>query len=566
MPSDSISYHGSQKSRDSSNEAIAPVDLKPKERIESALKNLARGEQLFIDTEGRIHTTKEPFLRGQRTPLVTLTATADGFVVNSGVPPRNKTYVGREQDVSQGACSLKYSAMVSSGTFIGLTELCLFEVPSSKDGLSDPRTEAVTGIEGLQALLAYAEKGDTVVLGRSAVTSGTLPGTVSRQHVTAFVADKTDNGDGTFVLFLRLKLGIPSEEVVEVDLGNGYAPVYGERLVNGGTLKAGGLGEIRIPHPRGSIEERSYDSMHSLVEFGALEHEFHREELPKMEQLVVAAYLSKGLELIRDGSYADAHQLFVDGAAVLENARYSLLISNIHQAISPTNGMTTQAIEEIATYSRCNTEHKQLELVSALPPSIETTNAEQIEKLEAYYKEVSLIYARVYGCLLQELGEKPISKSAVLIERLSSEADIAAYFYEHGVLSSDLYAERYSDLPNAIQILEGYQTKDEQRAFEDALNTSQFGDFVIIGANLFSDELGTEERRAALNNLEENEGAIRRNTDGTYTLYAPHKEGECAIFVADRQGVYGRLEGDSNVLLEPGAILYLGRGFRLELP
>lgn len=456
--------------------------------------------------------------------------------------------------------------MVSSGTFIGLTELCLFEVPSSKDGLPDPGKEALRGIEGLQAVLAYAEKGDTVVLGRSTVKSGTLPGTVSRQHVTAFVADKTDNEDGTFMLHLRLKLGIPSEEVVEVDLGNGYVPVHGERLVNGGTLKAGALEEIRIPHPRGSIEERSYDSMHSLVEFGALAYEFRQEEIPKMEQLVVAAYLSRGLELVRDGSYVDAHQLFVDGASVLKNAGYRLRISNIHQAISPTNGMTTQAIEEIANHSRCNTEQKQLELVTALPPSIEEMNAEQAKKLEVYYKEVSLIYARVYGCLLQEIGNESISKSAVLIEDLSSEADIAAYFYEHGVLFSDRYAERYPDVSKAIQILDGYQTKDEQRAFEATLNTSQFGEFVTIGANLFSDEIGTEERRDVLNNLEEEEGKIMRNTDGTYTLFATPREGEASIFVAHKQGIYGRLDGGSSVQLEPGAILYLGRGFRLELP
>lgn len=566
MPSDSVSHHSSRNDYSSSNDSIKPVTITPKESIENALKNLALGEQIFIDTEGGIHTSKEPFLRSDRAPLVTFTATSNGFIVNSGVHPRNRTYVGREQDISLQACPLRYSAMVSSGTFVGLTELCSFEVPSSKEGLPDPTKEVLSGTEGLQAVLAYAEKGDTVVLGRSAVKSGTLLGTVSRQHLTAFVVDKTDNGDGTFVLYLRLKLGIPTEASVEVDLGNGYAPVHGERLANGGKVRAGALAEIRIPHPLGSVEERSFDSMRSFVEYGSLLNEPGLDEMPDMPQLVVAAYLSQGLEFIRDGAYADAYQLFLDGAGVLENAGYQLHISSIHQGISLINGTAAQAIEEIAKHSRCDTEGKRVELVTARSPETEEMNVEQKNTLRVYHRNASLIYARVYGCLLQELRGEAISKSAVLIEGLSSEADIGAYFFEHRIVLPNSFIERYPDILKAIEILQGYQTEEEQRAFTATLNRCPFGELVTIGANLFSDEIGGEERREVLNSLREREAVIRRNTDGTYTLFAIFEEADNAIFVADSKGLYGKLDPVGAVNLEPGAILYLGKGFRLELP
>lgn len=546
--------------------------LSIKERIEDALKNLNPGEELFVDTEGELHQGKSQFVQHGCKPLVSFKATSSGYVVTAGLPPRNNTYVSSTEHGFHSQKPLEYAITLSSGDFIRLSEQCVFRIPDSQEGLPDPRQKnaRLNGTKGLEAHLAYAEQGDVLILGRAIVDS--LPIHVSRQHVTAKVVGKEFREDGSFSMAIALSLGVPADKPVSVIHGEQSTPVVGKRFVAGSVVEAGGM-QIRVPHPRNSLEEQSLYSV-SMFEGEALQHSVAEliSVAPAASYSLVEAQIDRGVSLINEQKYTEAIALFMQ-QDLLESLGYRFQEVRAFVINSLDKDLLDKNLEYVAGNSWLIPEDKNLILAAGLlERGVVPENKEQEINLQAWQKGLSLILAEEYIHVLQHIYGGDVSSLRNMMRFLpssnefnfSSEADVAVYLQERGVELPDSFLDRYGVRHEALALLKGEQTEEQQKHLSLAVTTSPLNQWIAIGRELLAEERSQSLSLQDPDALSDVECFLMRLTDGKFTLEPsqnPTRTGN--VFVQDDRGVFRPLKKSETV--EPGTAFYIGGSYRFTL-
>ena len=546
--------------------------LSTKERIEDALKNLNAGEELFVDTEGELHQGKSQFVQHGCKPLVSFKATSTGYVVTAGLPPRNNTYVSSTEHGFHSQKPLEYAITLSSGDFVRLSEQCVFRIPDSQEGLPDPRQKnaRLNGTQGLEAHLAYAEQGDVLILGRAVVDS--LPLNVSRQHVTAEVVRKEFREDGSFSMAIALSLGVPADKPVSVIHGEQSTPVVGKRFVAGSVVEAGGM-QIRVPHPRNSLEEQSLYSV-SMFEGEALQQSVAEliSVAPAASYSLVEAQIDRGVSLINEQKYTEAIALFMQ-QDLLESLEYRFQEANVFFVNSLDKELLDRALEFVAENSWLIPERKELILAAGLlERDVVIENEEQEINLKAWQKGLSLILAEQYIHVLQHINGGDASSLQNMMSFLpssneinfSSEADAAVYLQERGVELPDSFLDRYGVRHEALALLKGEQTEEQQEQLNRTIQTSRFDEWIAIGKELFLSEEVNGLFQQDFDALGDVECFLMRHANGKFTLEPsqnPTRQGN--VFVQDDRGVFRPLEKSETV--EPGTAFYIGGRYRFTL-
>ena len=547
-------------------------DLSTKQRIENAIKDLSPGEELFVDAKGRIHGGKSLFAKDRVKPLVSFQATANGYIVTAGLPPKNRTYVSSTEEGFQRQNPLEYTTTLSSGDFIRLSEECLFQIPNSTEELPDPKKQRgrLAGTRGLEAHLAHADQGDVIVLGRALVDE--LPLDVSRQHLTATVVNKDLRDDGTFSMTLSVALGVPAEKPVSIVNGENLTPVVGKRFIVGKTIEAGGM-LIRVPYPKNSIEEQSFHSI-SFFSDEALQNSvvdlISRD--PNARYSLLAAQIDKGIDLIKDQKYQEAKALFMQ-EDLLESLGYRFEEARAFITSSLEKEHLEEILRSVAQNSWLRAEDKVIVLALGL---LESELVPQTQEQEAHVRDLqkglSLILAEEYIHVLQDIRGGEVSSLRNMVRALpsnhefdcASEADVAVYLAERGVELPKSFIERYDVRSEALSLLNGEQTEDQKERLKSAIQATPFGQNLPIGRDLITGGHTNSDAGRGPALLGDVECFLKRHVDGTFTL-EPFKDptAQPNVFVKDDRGIFVSLTEPLRV--EPGTVFYLGGRYKFTL-
>jgi hypothetical protein len=126
---------------------------------------------LFVDANGKLHRDKDEMLAKNIPPLVSFRKEIDGtFRVYTGLPLRNSTHCGSctvppISDLANPALfpDMERPVFLNSGDWIALTAKLPVYIPTFRN------THPSTAADKLAELMASAQVGDTLVLGRSKV-------------------------------------------------------------------------------------------------------------------------------------------------------------------------------------------------------------------------------------------------------------------------------------------------------------------------------------------------------------------------------------------------------------
>jgi hypothetical protein len=586
--------------------------------IERALISLKRGGQIFVDSQGRIHADKAPFLKENPClPLVSFTKPtfSDDTIVHAGVPPRHSTFcrpghpAGKMDrllvQLDKDAAPLRYATTLSSGDQISLGLMCEVQIPDRH--IPHPETPA----DQLAQLLAQAQPGDTVKLGRQAVPS--CHGSVSRIHCTVEILSKEERGDGTFSMKARVFPGMPGVGSISIERPDGARePILDNRAVAPGERISLGdiFGVIKIPHPPHSVGEVSesiagsflngmrYKAEEALKSFLGPERGEYSQDVMGRERLehpdranpvyanVLQNYVCAGLSLVREGKFDQAVEHY-RASEVLEMCGFRFEENNLFMLGTLTPEAVLQNIHEVGGRSWFKPMEKLVyPSFAKLRPGIEpSTDAEHV-LLNRWQLELALIYAEEYTHALQNLlGSKPVSRKAALLPSPDLEADVALFFHEQGVaISRDFVANRYEERQEALRLAKGFQSEATQELFSEALSEAPLGGKVVVGKDAAKaaanrgyghsftvprpDPLSSQEPafgigpRLAYSLLAPAEAVIERRPEGNF-LVSPFDAGFSFVFVPDSAGFYRRISEPE--LVEPGTPIYVGRSFRLVL-
>lgn len=586
--------------------------------IENAIVSLKPGEQIFVDSRGAIHAEKAPFLNGGPSlPLVSFTKPnfSNDTIVHAGVPSRHPTYcrpgqaMGKRDNLpvhlEREAVPLRYATTLSSGDRISLGLMCELQVPNRH--ISSPETSS----EKLAQLLAQAQPGDTVQLGRQAVPA--CHGSVSRIHCTVEILSKEDRDDGTFSMKVRVFPGMPGVGSISIERPDGARePILDNRAVAPGERVSLGdaFGVIKIPHPPESVGEisesitgtfltgrrdRAQEALQSFL--GPDRGEFSRDVMGR-ERLdhsnrakllyanVLQNYVCAGLSLIREGKF----DLAVDHyrtPEMLEMCGYRFEENNVFILGSLTPEAVLQNIHEVGGRSWFKPMEKLVyPSFAMLKPGLEPSTDAERKLVHRWQQEIALIYAEEYTHALQNLlGSKPVSRKAALLPSPDLEADVALFFHEQGVaISRDFVVNRYEERQEALRLAKGFQTEETQELFSEALLEAPLGGKVLVGkdtakaaashgyAHSFTvprpNSLKSQEPafgigpRLAYSLLAPAEVIIEKRVEGNF-MVSPFDAAFSLVFVPDSAGFYRRISDPE--IVEPGTPIYLGRSFRLVL-
>ena len=576
-------------------------------KIERALVGLKRGGQIFIDSQGRIHAEKAPFLKENPClPLVSFTKPtfSDDTIVHAGVPPRHSTFCragdlkGKMQrlpvDLDQKAVPLRYATTLSSGDQISLGSMCDVQIPDRH--ILNPENPS----EKLAQLLAQAQPGDTVKLGRQEVP--TCHGSVSRIHCTVEIISKQQGEDRTFSMKVRVFPGMPGVGSLSVERPDGASePILDNRAVAPGERVSLGdaIGVVKIPHPPQSIGEVSESISESFLsgrrdkanealksflapERGEFSNDVigrERIEHPNRDKLlhanVLQNYICAGLDLIRQSKFDQAVEQY-RRTDVLEMCGFRFQENNVFMLGSLTPEAVLENVYQVGSRSGL-----------VLKPGLEPSTDAERDLVRRWQRELALIYAEEYTHALQDLlGSKPVSRKGALIPPGGNwrEADVALFFHEQGVtISRDFVDNRYEDRQEALRLAKGFQTEETQHLFSDALLEVPLGDRALIGRDPSRvagahgqghsfvvprpQSLKSQEPtsgigpRLAYSLLAPAEAVVEKKPEGNFEV-SPFASSSF-VFVPDSAGFYRRITGPE--IVEPGTPIYIGRSFRLVL-
>lgn len=592
---------------------------KPSELIQEALRRLQPGEDLFVDSNGRLHSEKEPFLHGEAQPLASFRKTpySDDIIVNEGLPPRNLTYCSSgsapTQDVSVVKSTsapltipVRYSTILRSGDELFLAGGdCKITIPDSI--METPRTPG----DKLAKLIALASAGQSIELGRIAVPS--CPGAVSRVHCTALIIKNDLSVDGAREIVVKVFPGMPGKHPISIGRDNGsIEEIQGERRVAPGTQIILGpvVGTVTLPYEEGSIKacseeislsirtgssDRAREALRSYVGPEAGQFSVNVRVKDRVEAACDEGHLIKvnvlqnqivaGLRLIKSGQAKEAIKLFSEPTA-LEMLGYRFDLNNCIGLERLTPEAVRENIIEVGSRSWFKMNEKVVyPSAGRLKPGLEPQNEEEVKLLATWRKEMALIWAEEYTHALQDaLGSKMVSRKAELLPYRDHEADVALFFHEYGVpLICNFVKDRYPQRQEALEIAAGFQTSETQQLFSEALISLPIGQRLLVGRNpdsgaqhypeaatfslprpeatqLTSPGLLTGRQAHAL--MAHIEAVIVKHPDGSYNV-APFRPNESAVFAPNSAGYYNRLT--SRERIEPGTPIYIGRAFRLVL-
>ena len=581
--------------------------------IETALKNLERGESIFIDATGRIHRGKESFLDKSAEPLASFTKPrlGDDVVVHAGLPPRNPTFCRSERALPRPhltdelAKPLRYSTVLRSGDRLSLGLTCELEIP--RRSISKPTTAS----EKLSSLVAQAEPGAIIELGRFAVPE--CDRGVSRVHCTVEVLDKKYTGDGSFSMSVRVFPGIPGTHAIALEHPSGAREeIQGERSVAPGMKVFIGekFGTLQLPYPTGSFEEMSFGISQSIIggkadmarkalqSFDANPHGEYSEDVigrqrvkhnnPEalLKSVVLQDFVCHGLQFIKDGKHAEAIAHFRN-PILLEACGYRFEENNLFVLSAITPEAILNNMRGVGARSWFKVKEKLVyPSLGVLKDGVIPQNDDERDLLSRWRKDIALVYAEEYTHALQDLlGGKMVSRKAALLPVHDHESDVALFFDEQGVrLSTDFIKNRYPERETALRLAGGFQTEETQGLFQQALASLPIGGALYVGRDatrLASESLGIagfslpmppeKEADAKLHGLRPRmahsllaavEASISRNPEGNYTV-TPVASAASAVFLPDSAGFYERARQAK--IVEPGTPIYIGRAFRLVL-
>jgi hypothetical protein len=564
-------------------------------KITAALRVLRVGDVLMVDVGGQIHRDKQAFISGRAEPLVSFKRTESGtFIVHAGVPPLNQTCCLAARDLAaKGEISntnLHYPTVLTSGdsAFLDGYE---FSIPSA---MANP---AGSHRAQLEALLAKAEVGARVSLGRNAVEE--LPSTVSRIHCTVEVLEKTPLGHRTFKLTVRVFPGIPSKAPIYLERAVGDRDqIIGQREVKSGQQIHLGkaLGSIQLPHPPGSPEDVSQEASFMFAEGEVARAkalinsvpavgdpftsaDFREGRMPRNAQLL-RDYTCACLKLISTGHYAEAIDILRKPEVLQlcgytrENGQNYPLLQLTDAAVHEHLKMMTQQPWIEGTDKRANLS------VGTLQGGLAPQNAAEQTLLNSWQREVALLYAEGYIRALQGLlDNKMVSKRADLLLTPNLHADVAIFLDEHGVNSSSALLTRGTDKErkDALRVVAGFQSAGTDELFQKVLWRTPLGGQLFIGRSQWNhlhgipifnipapnDEAPEETRpgHGAHSRLQSIEAVLTRVRDGSIMI--ERIDDWCTIFAPNEAGYYCKVT--SACTLPPGTPIYIGRAFRLVL-
>jgi hypothetical protein len=183
-----------------------------------------------------------------------------------------------------------------------------------------------------------------------------------------------------------------------------------------------------------------------------------------------------------------------------------------------------------------------------------------------------LILAEEYIHVLQNIRGGEVSSLRNMVRALpsnhefdfASEADVAVYLAERGVELPESFIERYDVRREALSLLNGEQTEDQQERLKSAIQATPFEQNLPIGRDLITGGQTNSDsgREAAL--LGDVECFLKRHANGTYTL-EPFKDPtvQVNVFVKDDRGIFVALTEPLRV--EPGTVFYLGGRYQFTL-
>lgn len=544
--------------------SLPQVELARLETIESALESLRPGESRFVDIDGGVYSDKTPFVKREVKPLASFTLRRDGtYSVYAGIPSLNPTYCGVDVNDRMLGKAVEYETVLRSGNWIGLGPDCVVRIPHK------PLSEIKTGEDLLAASLALGAPGASIELGRN--VSPRLPDTVSRIHVTVEIVDKIDRGPEESELVIKVRPGIPAEQTLLVRPGGvGFEVVHGQRTVAPGSrVLLGELGDVVLPHPRGTLGERA-KHISSLLSRGSAEQagkEMEQatgshgvEQARCLQARFLESHIILGLDLIKAERFEDALRFF-SAPQALKLVGYELNQGRHH-----------------------NRKHEREVGVATggLADGVKPTNIAQQKLLDHFQKGAALSHAEEYTHALQHLHGGNVSRFGAVLESGDYEADVAVFFTEQGIDCSDMFAQgRNKERALAVARLRGLQTPAHEESFRQALHELPLGEKLYLGRDahrdapnervfsIFRDGVAGESqsisdaRSAARESLAPIEATIERSNDGSFVLSRYGASGNGQIHAPDTAGYFRALE--DSVRLEPGTSFYLGGAFRFVL-
>ena len=458
--------------------AFPPVAALPHD-IARHLRDLPAREMLFVDATGKLHKDKSEMLVQKIPPLVSFRKESEGsFRVYGGLPPRNPTHCGSGTVPAKGALTMfpdmESPVVLNSGDWIALTAKLPLSIPTF-------RNPSPTTAEGkLSELIANAEIGDTLVLGRKAVKE--CPGEVSRAHITIKILDRVQHSPTRVQLRVLAIPGIEGTQPIYAVKPNGELEkiLANARIPAGGTIQIGEQGErLTLPYPKNSLDEASVMYHQSILLNDPNANQsvmsvFGREGLQQAQFKALYEYVGIALAMIRDGRYADALEHLRTESKELGAAGYVLSENNqiALQHLNPAH--VEKNLFDVAQRSWFKAPQKTIyPSVGVRAPELEPTNEEERKLLSSWEKNIALLYAEEYIHALQDMHGGAISDYAPLFggkELLDEEADVALVYTRLGIdLSDGLFTNRYPSREVAMQRIAGVQTKEEELRFTTSI-------------------------------------------------------------------------------------------------
>lgn len=469
---------------------VPPVDNSPKgpsrppaaklpENLTSKLRDLKPGKMLFVDANGKLHQEKDEMLANNIPPLVSFRKEIDGtYRVYTGLPPRNSTHCGSgvipiDSELNQFP-DMERPVVLNSGDWIALTAKLPVYIPTFRN--PNPSTAA----DKLAELMASAQVGDTLVLGRSKVPQ--CPAEVSRAHITVKIIERKELSASKISLRIVVLPGIEGTQAIyEVKPSGEPERIIGARdIPEGGTIQIGEGGEqFHLPYPKGSFGEASVMYRRSVADGDPEANQsvmsvFGPAALKKAQFIALKNFVVPALSMIREGRYTEALAHLQSESKELVAAGYTL--SENHYIVL--KGLSEEKVKEnlleVASDSSFDSDKKRVyPSVGILAPGLRPSNEREEKLLAVWERNIALIYAGEYIHALQDMRGGAISDYTPLFggkEMVDHEADVALVFKRHGIdLSDGLFTGRYPARETAIDRVTGYQSKQDELAFKRSL-------------------------------------------------------------------------------------------------